>query len=253
MAQPSNFKGKAVLVTGAAAGLGAATALSFAREGADLCLVDISADGLAETADKARGLGVKAIECPLDLSIAENCPAAVRGAVNAFGRLDALCNVAAVMIPCHTADMSVQDFQRTIAVNFAAPFLLMQSAIPHLLQSRGAVVNVASAVGIVAQAYTAAYCATKAALIHLTKSMAMEYMNTPLRINSVAPGAMMTALINNMASLQEYDPTLMSRCAPLRGFVEVDDVAKMIVFLASDAAQGYHGSCVTIDNGMAAG
>ncbi len=157
------------------------------------------------------------------------------------------------MIPSHTPEMPVAAFQTTLGVNLAAPFYLIQAAIPHLLETYGAVVNVTSAVGIVAQAYTAAYCATKAALIHMTKSLAMEYMHKPIRFNAVAPGGMMTALARNMLSLQDGDPSLMARCSPLRGLVEVDDVAEMVAFLASDAAAGYHGSVIVIDNGITAG
>lgn len=253
MPQPGTMKGKAAIVTGAAAGLGCATALKLAQAGADVSLVDIDANKLAAVADEVRVLGVKALVQVVDLAVADNCPAVVAAAVDAFGRLDALCNVAAVMIPSYTPEMPVAAFQTTLAVNLAAPFYLIQAAIPHLLETHGAVVNVTSAVGIVAQAYTAAYCATKAALNHMTKSLAMEYMHKPIRFNAVAPGGMMTALARNMLSLQNGDPSLMARCSPLRGLVELDDVADMVVFLASDAAKGHHGSVIVIDKGITAG
>ena len=251
--QAANMHGKVALVTGAAAGLGRATALKCAQAGASVCLADIDADGLAKVAEEVRGLGARALARPTDLAVAENCPALVEAAVAEFGRLDALCNVAAVMIPAHTPEMPVAAFQATLAVNLAAPFYLVQAAIPHLLAAHGAVVNVASAVGEVAQAYTAAYCASKAGLIHMTRSLAMEYMHQPVRFNAVAPGGMMTALARNMLTLEGGDPSLMARCSPLRGLVELDDVADMIVFLASDAARGYHGGCIVIDKGLSAG
>ena len=249
----SDMKGKAALVTGAAAGLGRATALKLAQAGADICLVDIDAGKLAEVADEVRALGVQVLVQVSDLAVPENCATVVAAAVAAFGRLDALCNVAGVMIPSHTPEMPIAAFQTTLAVNLAAPFYLIQAAIPHLLLVKGAVVNVASAVGITAQAYTAAYCATKAGLIHMTKSLAMEYMQQPIRFNAVAPGGMMTALALNMMTLQNGDPALMARCAPLRGLVEIDDVADMVAFLATDAADGYHGNVIVIDKGITAG
>lgn len=253
MPAPSDMKGKAALVTGAAAGLGKATALRLAQAGANICLVDINADALETTANEVRSLGVQAITQAIDLAVVENCRNAVTAAVEAFNRLDALCNVAAVFIPCHADQMSTVDWDKTIAVNLSAPFHLIQAAIPHLLETHGAVVNVTSCAAFIGQAYHAAYSATKAGLTHMTKSLAMEYMHKNIRFNAVAPGGMMTALAAGFRNLQNPDPTLIKRFSPLRGMVEVEDVAEMVAFLASDAARGYHGACINIDNGIIAG
>ena len=247
------MRGRSALVTGAAAGLGRATALRLARAGADICLVDIDAQGLDAAANEVRSLGVRAIALALDLGVADNCREAVTGALQAFQRLDALCNVAAVFIPCHTSEMSAAAWDKTLAVNLSAPFHLIQAAIPHLLEAHGAVVNVTSCAAHVGQAYTAAYCATKAGLSHLTKSLAMEYMHKPVRFNAVAPGGMMTALAAGFRNLRDADPALIKRYSPLRGMVEIEEVAEMVAFLASDAASGYHGACINIDNGITAG
>lgn len=253
MPTPGDMKGKSALVTGAAAGLGRATALRLARAGADICLVDVDAQGLDAAANEVRALGVKAIALALDLGVADNCRSAVAAALQAFRRLDALCNVAAVFIPCHTTEMSAAAWDKTLAVNLSAPFHLIQAAIPHLLETHGAVVNVTSCAAHVGQAYTAAYCATKAGLSHMTKSLAMEYMHKPVRFNAVAPGGMMTALAAGFRNLQDADPALIKRYSPLRGMVEIEEVAEMVAFLASDAASGYHGACINIDNGITAG
>jgi NAD(P)-dependent dehydrogenase (short-subunit alcohol dehydrogenase family) len=248
------MRGKAALVTGAAAGLGRATALLLARAGADVCIVDINAAGLDEVAAQLRTLGVRVKVCPMDLALRDHCLAAVAAAVQEFGRLDALCNVAGVFIPCNAHEMSAADFEKTLAINLSAPFYLIQAAIPHLLEAHGAVVNVTSCAAYVGQAYVAAYCATKAALNHLTKALAMEYMHKPIRFNAVAPGGMPTALAANMRSLPaDADVSLVKRISPLRGMVEIDDVAAMVAFLASDAARSYHGQCISIDNGITAG
>ena len=253
MPTPGDMKGKSALVTGAAAGLGRATALRLARAGADICLVDVDAQGLDAAANEVRALGAKAIAVALDLGVADNCRSAVAAALQAFRRLDALCNVAAVFIPCHTTEMSAAAWDKTLAVNLSAPFHLIQAAIPHLLETHGAVVNVTSCAAHVGQAYTAAYCATKAGLSHMTKSLAMEYMHKPVRFNAVAPGGMMTALAAGFRNLQDADPALIKRYSPLRGMVEIEEVAEMVAFLASDAASGYHGACINIDNGITAG
>ncbi len=253
MPAPCDVKGKAVLVTGAAAGLGRATALRFAHAGADICMVDISAEGLNSAADEVRSLGVRALPFVADLAELTNCRKAVDAAVQTFERLDALCNVAAVFIPCHAVEMSVSDWNTTIAVNLSAPFHLIQAAIPHLLRAKGAVVNVTSCAAFAGQAYTVAYCATKSGLNNLTKALAMEYMHQPIRFNAVAPGGMMTSLGAALLKLKDADPVLLKRYSPLRGVVKVEEVAEMIAFLASDAASGYHGACISIDNGITAG
>jgi NAD(P)-dependent dehydrogenase (short-subunit alcohol dehydrogenase family) len=253
MTHPSDMTGKAALVTGAADGLGKATALRLARAGCDICLVDINEQALAEVAEAVRTMGVRAIMQAVDLAVVDNCTQAVAAAVSAFGRLDALCNVAAVFIPGHSQQMSTVDWDKTIAVNLSAPFHLIQAAIPHLLEANGAIVNVTSCAAHIGQAYTAAYCATKAGLTHLTKSLAMEFIHQPLRINAVAPGGMMTKLAMGMTKLENPDPSLLKRYHPLRGVVEIDDVAEMVAFLASDAARGYHGAVINIDKGVTAG
>jgi NAD(P)-dependent dehydrogenase (short-subunit alcohol dehydrogenase family) len=245
--------GKAALVTGAANGLGRATALRLARAGADVCLVDFDAEALEAAAGEVRALGVRALAHATDLSVRENCPAAVAAAADAFGRLDALCNVAGVYMPRHTPQMSAEDFDKTLAVNLSAPFFLIQAAIPRLLEADGAIVNVTSCAAHSAQAYMAAYCATKAGLSQMTKALAMEYMHKPIRINAVAPGGMITKLTMTAQWPQDMDAALFGRGAPLRGVIEVEDAADLVAFLASDAARGYHGACINIDKGITAG
>jgi len=253
MPTPGDMTGKVAFVTGAAAGLGKSTAITLARAGADISIVDINADGLAATAETIRALGRNVVVQTLDIGIADNCLSAIETTVQKFQRLDAVCNVAAVFVPSHATEMSINDWNNTLAVNLSAPFLLIQAAIPHLLQTHGAVVNVTSCAAHMGQAYLAAYSATKAALTHLTKSLAMEYMHKPIRFNVVAPGGMMTALAAGLRNLKDPDVSLLSRISPLRGVVEIDDVAEMIAFLASDAARAYHGAVINIDNGITAG
>ena len=252
MPTPSDMTGKAALVTGAAGGLGRATALRLARAGADIYAVDINAAALEETLGQLRALGVRAEGRATDIGLRENCVAAVAAAVDAFGRLDALCNVAAVLFTDHATDVSQADWEKTLAVNLSAPFYLIQAAIPHLLEADGAVVNVTSCAAHRAQAYSAAYCAAKAGLSHMTKALAMEYMHKPIRFNAVAPGGMMTSIAMNMKLPQDIDGALFSRVAPLRGLVEVDEVAELTAFLATPAASGYHGACINIDKGITA-
>jgi NAD(P)-dependent dehydrogenase (short-subunit alcohol dehydrogenase family) len=247
------MKGKVALVTGAASGLGRATALKLAAAGADLCIADVNAAGLEETAGGARALGVRVLIRDTDLVVCDNCSATVAAAVQEFGRLDALCNVAGIIVMCNAHEMSPIDYERTIAINLNAPFYLMQAAIPHLLKTNGAVVNVTSSAAFIGEAYAAAYCATKAGLTNMTKALAMEYVNKPIRFNAVAPGGMATGMGKTIKFPPDADFALVKRYSGLRGLVEVDDVADVIAMLASPAGRSYHGSCITIDKGITAG
>lgn len=253
MPAPSNMKGKTTLVTGAASGLGRATATKLAQAGADVCIVDVNAAGLEQTAEQLRAAGARTLVHVTDLCEPDNCSKAVAQAVAEFGRLDALCNVAGIIVMCNAHEMAPIDFQRTLAVNLSAPFYLIQAAIPHLLQTNGAVVNVTSSAAFIGEAYAVAYCATKAGLNHMTKSLAMEYMNKPIRFNAVAPGGMLTNIAQNLKMPSDVDYALIKRYSGMRGLVEVNDVADMIAFLASEAGSGYHGSIVSIDRGITAG
>lgn len=252
MPRASDMTGRAALVTGAASGVGRSTAVELARLGADVLLVDRNLPALEDAVAEVRGLGVKAEAHCADLSAKTACVEAVAAAVAAFGRLDALCNIAGVFLPANTHEMPEDHWELTMAVNLSAPFYLIQAAIPHLLAVNGAVVNVTSCAGINAQAYSAAYCATKAALNHMTKSLAMEYMHKPIRFNAVAPGGMLTTMTRNVQFPADMDRALFQRCSPLRGLVAPEDVAEMVAFLSSDAARAYHGSIITIDNGITA-
>ena len=249
----TDMTGKVALVTGAASGLGRATALRFADAGARLLLVDVNEAGLAETVGLIAGRGASVATQTADLSDAAACKAVVNAALERFGRLDALCNVAGLIYLANTPDMPLDQYRRTIDVNLSAPFLLSQAAIPHLLETNGAIVNVASSASYIGEAYAAAYCASKWGIVGMTKAMAMEFQKKPIRINAVAPGGMVTNIAANFAPPEGCDFELIKRFSGLRGTVEVEDVADMILLLASEAGRGFHGACVSIDAGITAG
>ena len=251
MAQPIDMKGKAALVTGAASGLGRATAMKLAEAGADLCIVDVNAERLAETAALLGDAEV--LTHVANLADPDACTGAVAAAVARFGRLDALCNIAGIIRMAHTTEMPREHYLQTIAINLNAPWFLSQAAIPHLLENNGAIVNCCSSAAFIGEAYAAAYCASKAGLMNMTKAMAMEFARKPIRINAVAPGGMMTNISDGMAFPAEAEMDLVARYSGLRGLVEVDDVADLIAMLASPAGRSYHGACVSIDAGITAG
>jgi NAD(P)-dependent dehydrogenase (short-subunit alcohol dehydrogenase family) len=253
MGKATDMRGKAALVTGAGGGLGQATAIALAEVGADICIVDLKVDGLTETARRIDALGRKALVRVADLSVAENCAPLVADTVTEFGRLDALCNVAGVLKLANSPEMPLSDWNFVIGVNLTAPFLLCQAAIPHLLDTNGAIVNVTSLAAHIGEAYAAAYCATKGGLAQLTKSLAMEYLKKPIRINAISPGGMATPIGASFVPPPGADMELLGRYRPLRGLVEVQDMAQMIAYLASDASAGFHGAIIQMDNGVTAG
>ena len=253
MAMKVDMTGKVALVTGAASGLGKATALKIAEAGGDLFLVDVNADGLAEAANAVEALGRKAVVHAANLADPDACAHAVAAAVEAFGRLDALCNIAGIIRMAHSTEMPREHCLQTIAINLNAPWFLSQAALPHLLEAQGAIVNCASSAAMIGEAYAAAYCASKAGLVNMTKAMAMEFARKPIRINAVAPGGMVTNISQGMTFPSEAEMDLVARYSGLRGQVEVDDVADLVTLLASPAGRSYHGACISIDAGITAG
>jgi NAD(P)-dependent dehydrogenase (short-subunit alcohol dehydrogenase family) len=249
----TDMTGKVALVTGAASGLGRATALKLAEAGADLWLVDIAAEALDETAGLLAKSGRAVATQVADLSDPAASPKVVAEAVERFGRLDALCNIAGLIYLANTPQMPLDQYRRTIAVNLDAPFLLSQAAIPHLLETNGAIVNVASSASYIGEAYAAAYCASKWGIVGMTKAMAMEFQKASIRINAVAPGGMITNIATNFRPPENCDFELLKRFSGMRGTVEVEDVADMILLLASEAGRGFHGACINIDKGITAG
>lgn len=247
------FEGKAVLVTGAASGMARAVALAFAREGAALALLDYDAEGVAATASEAEKIGVKAIAITADLADAGACAGHIARAVEALGGLDALCNVAGMCRFDHAADITQEVWDRVFAVNVRAPFFLIQAALPHLLERQGAVVNVASASAFRGTAYLAHYAASKAALVSMTKTLAMEYTASPIRINAVAPGGINSAMGATMRMPEGADVNLIARYSGLRGVSQPEDLADVVLMLAGPRGRAFHGVCINADQGVTAG
>jgi NAD(P)-dependent dehydrogenase (short-subunit alcohol dehydrogenase family) len=251
MLMASDMRGKAALVTGVGGDLGKAVARRLAEAGADLCLVDADAAALADVATGLRATGVRVEIHVADLAAAAACRGAVAAAAAAFGRLDALCNVANLFAPAHAAEMAEADWHATIAINLGAPFFLIQAALPHLLAAEGAVVSIGSCAAFMAQPFTAAYAASKAGLVQMTKALAKEFIDQPIRINCLAPGSMAVGSGNAARIPGNVDMARVQKLA--RGQITVDEVAAVAVFLVSDAAAGFHGACLTMDNGISLG
>jgi NAD(P)-dependent dehydrogenase (short-subunit alcohol dehydrogenase family) len=251
--QAGNMDTKAALITGAADYLGRATAIRLAQAGANMCLVDGPGDGLEETASLARELGVQALTIPVDIGTREACVAAVADAVERFGRLDVLCNIDNVFRPSRSLSATQLDWERTLAINLSAPFYLIQAALPHLIKVGGAVINVLSPVAVSVHPLTAAYTASKAGLAQLTRSLAKEFISDNVRINAVLFGGAPMGRRASAGIPADLDPKLFQKSPSARSPIAIESVADAIAFLASDAAAGFHGSVVSLDNGISLG
>lgn len=245
--------GKVAFVTGAARGLGREIALALGQGGHRLYLVDILADRLEATAAELRDAGHDVIARVADISLRQGCVDAVADCVAQFGELAVLVNCAAVMRMEHFADVSEDDWNRIVSVNLSGPFFLTQAALPHLIAAQGNIVNVASSNGLTGTPYTGPYSATKAALINLTKTLAMEFVEEPIRVNAVCPGPMATEIASAVMPPPTIKREKVARYSGQRGMGDAGDVAKVVAFLASDAAAGVHGAIWTADLGTSAG
>jgi meso-butanediol dehydrogenase/(S,S)-butanediol dehydrogenase/diacetyl reductase len=247
------FAGKVAFVTGAASGIGRATALRLAAEGACVFATDVNDAALAETVAAIEACGHEAVAQRLDVADPTACRDAIAAAVLRFGQLDVLCNVAGVFQWGHVTDFSEADWNRIVAINLSGVFFLSQAAIPHLLATRGVIVNMASAAAVKGQAYTSPYCATKAAVVALTKSMAVEYAKRGLRVVALAPGGVKTALTANVKFPEGFDPALIQKLMPLMALAEPDEIAAAVAYLASAEARYVNGAVLSIDGAQTAG
>ena len=198
--------------------------------------------------------GGEATAAPLDVSDPAACRAAIEAAHGRYGRLDLLANVAGVMHWGHFTDVSEADWSRTLGVNLSGVFFLCQAAIPHLLATKGVIVNVASAAAIKGQAYTAPYCVSKAGVVSLTKCLAVEYAKRGLRAVAICPGGVNTPLNANLKLPEGADKALFQRLMPLAfPIAEPEEIAAAVAYLASDEARFVNGAVFSIDGGQTAG
>lgn len=243
----NRFEGKIALITGAGSGIGRAVAVRIAEEGGTVFAVDVDEATLKETASLA---GDNFGSHVADVSDPDACDATVAACLDTFGRLDVLGNIAGIYRSAHTPDMPRDVYRRVMSVNLDGPFYLCQASIPHLLESGGNIVNMASNSGIQGVPYSAAYSASKGGIIQLTRSLAVEFLKTTLRVNAIAPAGTNTNIAASATFPPDMDPDLSGRMAGWRGLAEPGDVAALFAYLASDEARAVTGAVYTIDNGI---
>lgn len=234
------FTDKIALVTGAASGIGAATAALLESEGATVVRLDVQD-------------GERVVHC--DVRDRGQVRDAVNGAVEQHGGLDIVANVAGLVRFGRFEELTPEIWQLHLDVNLTGPFNVLQEALPSLRARKGCVVNVASVAGLKGQAYQSAYGASKAALINLSKSLAVELSPDGVRVNVVCPGTVLTPLILAVGATipSDVDPVLMARLqGVLPGLIDPGEIAESIAYLASDAARSITGVALNVDNGLVA-
>jgi NAD(P)-dependent dehydrogenase (short-subunit alcohol dehydrogenase family) len=248
------FDGKAVLVTGAARGLGKAIAGAFQARGARVVLNDLDRARIASAIDQLGG-GDRLAAAPADIATVAGCEAVVGAALDAFGRLDVLVNNAAINWEMPVADHSEEVWDRHIDTILKGSFFCAKAALPALRETRGTIVNIASELGLHAVPNNVAYCAAKGGVVNLTRALAIE-LAPEIRVNCVCPGAMNTELMRQCAE-DSGDVEAYYRYyegfAPLRRIAEPAEVAEAVVFVASPRAAFMTGAIIPVDGGSTTG
>lgn len=246
------FQDKTVFITGAGAGIGRASALAFASEGASIVGYDISATACEETAEQVRAAGAEALAVSGDVADTENVQRAVGEAVERFGTLDVLFNNAGIAVRNRVTEQEEADWDEIMRINLRGVYVCSKYVIPHLRRPGGSIVNTSSVAGLVGMRNRSAYGTSKGAIITLGRNMALDYAGEGIRVNTVCPGFVRTGLTEGLLGDAERAAAI-TAMHPLGRLADAEDIARAVVFLASDDARMITGQVLAVDGGLAVG
>jgi len=246
--------GKVAIVTGGGSGIGRASALAFAREGAKVVVADVVVAGGEETVCLIQHNGGAAIFVKTNVSKAAEVEALVARAVLTYGRLDCAHNNAGIEGPgASTVDYAEESWERVLAINLTGVWLCMKYEIPQMLkQGSGAIVNTASTAGLVGYPRGSAYVASKHGVVGLTKTAALEYAKSGIRVNAVCPGAIDTPMMGRITDHRPQRAARMAAAEPVGRMGQPAEIAEAVVWLCSEAASFVTGHAMAVDGGMTA-
>jgi NAD(P)-dependent dehydrogenase (short-subunit alcohol dehydrogenase family) len=248
------FANKAVLITGATSGIGKAAALRFAEAGAKVAAVGRNVTALAELQKSIEGVGGKCLPIEADLALAEQMETVVSSAAEPFGGIDVLVNAAGHISSGTIETTSIDAWDKMLNINLRTAFLLMQQALPSIIERQGNIVNVSSVTGLRAFPGVLAYCVSKAALDQLTRCAALELAAKNVRVNAVNPGVVVTEIHKRGGMTEEQYAAFLQHSKdthPLGRVGDASEVAELIFFLASERASWITGATYSIDGGRA--
>ena len=244
------FVDKVAVVTGAGSGIGRAVATRLATEGARVAALDVAAENLAATVKDIAEEGGSAAGYPCDVTSEASVNETVAALAGEVGPPTVVCNVAGIGGFYNTVDMPTDRWERILAVNLTGPFLVCRATLPFLLEHGGSIVNVASNTALMGQAYSAAYCASKAGLLMFSKALAAEYLARGVRVNVVAPGGVDTPLIGTFELPEGADFKELRKIMTPMGFSTPSEIAASIAFIASDESTYTTGAVLSVDGGL---
>ena len=247
---------RVAIVTGAGSGIGAASALRLAEEGAKVICADINEVSAKNTADEIIAIGGTAFSFRIDISDSRQCSAVIESAISQYGSVDILVNNAGVNLPGVFHEVTDETIDRTLSVNVKGAMYLSRAAIPHMLANkRGSIVNMSSVNGLVSEPFLSVYSASKGAIVMLTRGIALDYAKTGIRCNAICPGWVDTPINHAHAKMLgglDHVYSTISSFQPIGRPGTSREIANLVLFLASDESSFMTGSIVSADGGMTA-